>query len=69
MTSTLFRSVERLVQGQDTQDGAGVRLTRVLTHDLQQRLDPYLMLDAFGSDKPDEYIAGFPDHRTAALRR
>jgi redox-sensitive bicupin YhaK (pirin superfamily) len=62
MTSPLFRSVERLVQGQDTQDGAGVRLTRVLTHDLQQRLDPFLMLDAFGSDKPDEYIAGFPDH-------
>ena len=56
------RSVERLVRGQDTQDGAGVRLTRVLTHDLQQRLDPFLMLDAFGSDRPDEYIAGFPDH-------
>jgi redox-sensitive bicupin YhaK (pirin superfamily) len=51
-----------LVQGQDTQDGAGVRLTRVLTHDLQTRLDPFLMLDAFGSDKPDDYIAGFPNH-------
>ena len=56
------RRVERLVVGQDTQDGAGVRLTRVLTHDLQQRLDPFLMLDAFGSDQPDEYIAGFPNH-------
>ena len=56
------RRVERLVVGQDTQDGAGVRLTRVLTHDLQQRLDPFLMLDAFGSDRPDEYIAGFPNH-------
>ena len=56
------RRVERLVIGQDTQDGAGVRLTRVLTHDLQQRLDPFLMLDAFGSDRPDEYIAGFPNH-------
>lgn len=56
------RRVERLVQGQDTQDGAGVRLTRVLTQDLQQRLDPYLMLDAFGSDNPGEYIAGFPNH-------
>jgi redox-sensitive bicupin YhaK (pirin superfamily) len=54
--------VERLVQGQDTQDGAGVRLTRVLTHDLQTRLDPFLMLDAFGSDKPGDYIAGFPNH-------
>jgi redox-sensitive bicupin YhaK (pirin superfamily) len=56
------RGVERLVQGQDTQDGAGVRLTRVLSHELQQRLDPYLMLDAFGSDNPGDYIAGFPDH-------
>ena len=56
------RGVERLVQGQDTQDGAGVRLTRVLTHDLQERLDPFLMLDAFGSDKPGDYIAGFPNH-------
>ncbi|CAN1497721.1 COG1741 Pirin-related protein [Burkholderiaceae bacterium] len=59
---TQSRGVERLVQGQDTQDGAGVRLTRVLTHDLQTRLDPFLMLDAFGSDKPDDYIAGFPNH-------
>ncbi len=59
---TQSRGVERLVQGQDTQDGAGVRLTRVLTHDLQDRLDPFLMLDAFGSDKPDDYIAGFPNH-------
>ena len=56
------RRLERLVQGQDTQDGAGVRLTRVLTQDLQQRLDPFLMLDAFGSDKPGDYIAGFPNH-------
>ena len=56
------RPVERLVRGVDTQDGAGVRLTRLLTPDLQRRLDPFLMLDAFGSDQPDDYIAGFPDH-------
>ena len=56
------RSVERLVAGRATSDGAGVRLTRVLTQDLQRRLDPFLMLDAFGSDNPDDYIAGFPDH-------
>ena len=56
------RKVERLVAGQATSDGAGVKLTRVLTQDLQRRLDPFLMLDAFGSDKPDDYIAGFPDH-------
>jgi quercetin 2,3-dioxygenase len=56
------RSVERLVAGRATQDGAGVKLTRVLTQDLQRRLDPFLMLDAFGTDNPDDYIAGFPDH-------
>ena len=61
-TITHGRGVEQLIQGQDTQDGAGVRLTRVLSHDLQERLDPFLMLDAFGSDNPGEYIAGFPNH-------
>jgi redox-sensitive bicupin YhaK (pirin superfamily) len=56
------RTIERLVTGQATSDGAGVKLSRILTQDLQHRLDPFLMLDAFGSDKPDDYIAGFPDH-------
>ncbi|HLP98962.1 MAG TPA: pirin family protein [Sideroxyarcus sp.] len=56
------RTVERLVEGVATSDGAGVSLTRVLTGKLQRRLDPFLMLDAFGSDDPDDYIAGFPDH-------
>ncbi|MEQ1917143.1 MAG: pirin family protein, partial [Gallionella sp.] len=56
------RGIERLVTGIATSDGAGVKLTRVLTGKLQRRLDPYLMLDAFGSDDPDDYIAGFPDH-------
>ena len=59
---TRSRQVERLVTGQATSDGAGVKLTRVLTHDLQHRLDPFLMLDAFRTDNPDDYIAGFPDH-------
>jgi len=56
------RSVERLITGQATSDGAGVKLNRVLTQNLQHRLDPFLMLDAFGSDQADDYIAGFPDH-------
>jgi hypothetical protein len=56
------RQVEHLVVGQPTQDGAGVRLTRVLTHEWQRRLDPFLMLDHFASDDPNDYIAGFPDH-------
>lgn len=56
------REVERLVAGIPTSDGAGVKLTRVLTQQLQHRLDPFLMLDAFGTDNPDDYIGGFPDH-------
>ena len=56
------RSVERLVAGQATSDGDGVKLTRVLTQPLQRRLDPFLMLDAFGSDDAADYIGGFPDH-------
>lgn len=64
MNTTLHqpRQVERLVAGQPTRDGAGVKLTRVLTQDLQHRLDPFLMLDNFASDRPEDYGAGFPDH-------
>jgi len=61
-TVTRPREVERLVAGMATSDGAGVKLTRVLTQPLQRRLDPFLMLDAFGTDNPDDYIGGFPDH-------
>ena len=56
------REVERLVAGQPTSDGAGVKLHRVLTQNLQRRLDPFLMLDHFSSENPDDYVAGFPDH-------
>ena len=59
---TTSRVVEQLVAGQPTSDGAGVKLTRVLTQPLQYRLDPFLMLDAFGSDEAGDYIAGFPSH-------
>lgn len=56
------RQIEHLYAGVDTQDGAGVKLTRVLTQQLQERLDPYLMLDNFKSHNPDDYVAGFPNH-------
>ena len=56
------RSVERTLPGKATSDGAGVRLTRLLTQDLQRRLDPFLMLDLFGTDNPGDYIGGFPSH-------
>ncbi len=61
-TPATARGVASLVDGVRTSDGAGVRLTRVLGQTLQRRLDPFLMLDVFGSDDPDDYIAGFPDH-------
>ena len=51
-----------LTPSKPTSDGAGVKLTRVLTQPLQRRLDPFLMLDAFGTDNPQDYIGGFPDH-------
>jgi redox-sensitive bicupin YhaK (pirin superfamily) len=56
------RGVERVIAGQYVMDGAGVKINRVLTNTLQRRLDPFLMLDAFGSDKAGDYIAGFPEH-------
>jgi quercetin 2,3-dioxygenase len=61
-TGLRSRSVETIVTGEQVTDGAGVRITRILTHGLQRRLDPFLMLDVFRSDDPDDYIAGFPSH-------
>ena len=56
------RGLDHIVAGVSTSDGDGVKLTRVLQQPLQKRLDPYLMLDAFGSDNPGDYIGGFPNH-------
>jgi quercetin 2,3-dioxygenase len=56
------RTVLRTVQGMPTSDGAGVRLTRVIGQPRLDALDPFLMLDEFGTDRPEDYIAGFPDH-------
>lgn len=56
------RSIKQIVTGMPTQDGAGVSLTRIIGQRVLPNLDPFLMLDFFGSDKPDEYIAGFPPH-------
>jgi redox-sensitive bicupin YhaK (pirin superfamily) len=56
------RSIDRSVRGIATSDGAGVKLTRVLGTPVLRRLDPFLMLDEFRSDDPDDYMAGFPDH-------
>ncbi len=56
------RVIKRLVAGQSTTDGAGVNLTRIIGSPELNMLDPFLLLDEFGSDNPDDYIAGFPPH-------
>jgi redox-sensitive bicupin YhaK (pirin superfamily) len=60
--TTDWRTVEGVTWGRETSDGAGVRLKRVIGQPELDFLDPFLMLDAFGSDEADDYIAGFPPH-------
>jgi redox-sensitive bicupin YhaK (pirin superfamily) len=57
-----LRQVLAIQPGQPTSDGAGVRLNRVIGGAGLERFDPFLMLDEFSSDDPDDYIAGFPSH-------
>jgi redox-sensitive bicupin YhaK (pirin superfamily) len=60
MTKT--RSIALLLTGKPTTEGAGVRLSRIFGYPEVPRFDPFLLLDDFGSDNPDDYIAGFPWH-------
>jgi hypothetical protein len=62
MVATTERRVVKVVSGQPTSDGAGVRLTRVIGTPELDHLDPFLLLDEFKSDRPGDYLAGFPDH-------
>jgi len=57
-----LRRLERVIPGQPTSDGAGVRLTRYIGAQSLPEFDPFLLLDFFESDDPDDYIAGFPSH-------
>ena len=59
---TASRGVGRIVRGMPTSDGAGVKLRRVIGQPELSELDPFLMLDEFGTDSPEDYIAGFPEH-------
>ena len=61
-TETKTRTILRTVKGIQTSDGAGVNLTRIIASPNLDMLDPFLLLDEFGSDDPDDYIAGFPPH-------
>jgi redox-sensitive bicupin YhaK (pirin superfamily) len=56
------RRLERVIPALETSDGAGVKLRRSIGQSTQARLDPFLMLDEFGTENPDDYIAGFPSH-------
>ena len=60
--TTTERRVATIVTGQPASDGAGVRLNRVIGTPQLDHLDPFLLLDEFKSDRPDDYLAGFPDH-------
>jgi quercetin 2,3-dioxygenase len=60
--SATSRSVARVISAEPTTDGAGVRLNRALGGRALSVLDPFLLLDEFQSDDPNDYIAGFPDH-------
>lgn len=56
------RRITQRVKGIATQDGAGVKLTRIIGQPALPRLDPFLMLDFFGSEEASDYIEGFPPH-------
>src|ERR1041385_7488122 len=56
------RTIARKVKGMPTEDGAGVKLTRLVGSPYLPDVDPFLMLDTFRSDNPKDYVAGFPEH-------
>lgn len=60
--SSNWRNVATVARGRETSDGAGVRLKRVIGTPEVDYVDPFLLLDAFGSDEASDYIAGFPPH-------
>jgi len=57
-----YREVDRIIQAVPASDGAGVRLNRSLGQNDGARVDPFLLLDEFGSDRPGDYLPGFPAH-------
>ena len=58
----MLRTLQQVIPAMETSDGAGVKLRRSIGQSPQARLDPFLMLDEFGTDNPQDYIAGFPAH-------
>ncbi len=56
------RKIVAVARGEATSDGAGVKMTRLIGSGARPPLDPFLMLDFFGSERAGDYIGGFPDH-------
>lgn len=56
------RSLHQIIHSIPASDGAGVKLRRSLGQTPHLRVDPFLMLDEFSSENPDDYVAGFPAH-------
>ena len=56
------RNVANIIKAMEVTEGAGVTVHRTIGTPALRNLDPFLMLDHFSSDNPDDYIAGFPDH-------
>jgi len=61
-TETKTRLIKQIVKGIETSDGSGVNLTRIIGSPSLNMLDPFLLLDEFGSNDPNDYIGGFPPH-------
>lgn len=59
---SLLRSIAQTVKAEATSDGAGVKLNRTIATQSLPVLDPFLLLDEFNTENPDDYVAGFPDH-------
>ncbi|WP_373001482.1 pirin family protein [Marinobacter sp.] len=57
-----LRSLKQIIPALETSDGAGVRIKRSIGQQQNIRLDPFLMLDEFGSADAADYMAGFPSH-------
>jgi quercetin 2,3-dioxygenase len=62
VTNVKIRTLNQIIASVPTSDGAGVKLRRSLGSQRGAYVDPFLMLDEFYSDNPDDYIAGFPSH-------
>jgi len=68
-THIASRELQLSTPGMPASDGDGVKMTRIIGTPQLNMLDPFLLLDAFGSDQPLDYIGGFPNHPIEALKQ